>query len=178
VRRVADLQRQIETLGASKQHAATQLNAIGRSLDRARARMTALLGSPLADGRYFGAVVAVGASQTPPRLVIDLERWLTGDPARKAEIEYGVPPENLYDNFIENESPAWRTLEIAPTATVSILALGSGAPFRHVGTGLVGTHRISLKRLARLETLGRVSNPYWITVSNGRITSIEEEYLA
>jgi TolA-binding protein len=82
---VAGLQGQIETLSVGKQHTAVQLRATRRRLSRAEARMTALLGSPLADGRYFAAVIVVGANQTPPRLVIDLETYLTGDAAQRAE---------------------------------------------------------------------------------------------
>jgi hypothetical protein len=166
---IETLQRNAETLTGSKQHTAAQLR-------RAEARMKGLLGSPLADGRYFGAVVVVGANQTPPRLVIDLERWLTGDAAQQAAIEYGVPPGDVYENFIENDSPAWRTVEIAPTATVSIL--GPGNVTRQVGTGTVGIQPISLGKFAKMMSLGHFYNPFWITVSNGRISAIDEEYLA
>ena len=120
----------------------------------------------------------MGANQTPPRLVIDLERWLTGDAAKQAAIEYGAAPGDVYENFIENDSPAWRTVEIVPTVMVSILNLGSMSPLRHVGTGTVGTYRISLGQLAKNMSLGKPYNPFWITVSGGRITTIEEEYLA
>ena len=48
---VAGLRGQIETLSVGKQHTAAQLRATRRRLSRAEARMTALLGSPLAARR-------------------------------------------------------------------------------------------------------------------------------
>jgi hypothetical protein len=188
--RVGDLQGRISTLqrgaatlkgrfdrvSGSKHHVAARLDATAKRLDRAEARMTALIGPPLADGRYFGALIAVGANQAPPRIIIDLQRWLTGDAAQEAEIEYGVPPDARYDNFIENESPAWHTVTIAPDAAISIINMDSAEPLRDVGTGLVGTERISLERFAKMMSLHRLINPFWLAVSGGRITAIQEEY--
>ena len=81
-------------------------------------------------------------------------------------------------SFVENESPAWHTIEISPNATVSIIDMDSAQPLVEVGTGLVGTERISLGRFANMMRLHRLYNPFWIDVSDGRITSIAEEYTA
>jgi hypothetical protein len=175
-RSTQDLRARSRQVSGSKQHVASRLTASEQRLARAEARMTAFLGSPVADGRYFGEVVVVGANQSPPRLVIDLARWLTGDAAQQAEIEYGIPPEARYDNFIENESPAWHTIAIAPTVAVSIIDMDSPEPLREVGTGLVGTQRISLGRFSKMMDRNRLYNPFWIDVVGGRITSIQEEY--
>ena len=181
--RITTLQHNADALAArmarmsgSRQHLAARLGASAQRLRSAQARMTALLGSPPADGRYFGAVVLVGADQTPPRLVIDLEQWLTDDAAQQAAIDHGYPhAENGY--FIEDDSPTWHTIEIASTATVSIVDLHSEGGTRQDGSGVVGTAPITLERLAHSLALGRAYNPFWISVSGGRITSIEEEYL-
>jgi hypothetical protein len=170
------LRARIQQAGRTRQHAANQLRASEQRLRQAEARMTALLGAPLADGRYFGQLIAVGADQSPPRLVIDLEQWLTGDAAQQAEKEYGIPASDRYDNFIENESPAWHTVTIAPTASVFIINQSTGYSLKQVGTGLVGTTRISLGRFAKMMSLHRLYNPFWINVSNGQITTIQEEY--
>jgi len=181
--KIDSLQRTAEALKArsrqitgNKQHLAERLGATEQRLGLAEARMTAMLGSPVADGRYFGEVIVVGANQSPPRLVIDLARWLTGDAAQQAETEYGIPPEARYDNFIENESPAWHTIAIGSDVAVSIINMDSPNPLRDVGTGLVGTERISLGRFAKMMSLDRLHNPFWIDVTNGRITAIQEEY--
>jgi hypothetical protein len=172
------LRARLEQTGHDAQHVAARLRMIEHRLRTAETRMTAMVGPPIADGRYFGTVVLVGANQSPPRLVIDLAKWLTGDAAHEAELEYGVPPEGLYDNFVENESPAWHTIEISPSATVSIIDMDSADPLHEVGTGLVGTERISLGRFANMMRLRRLYNPFWIDVADGRITSIAEEYTA
>ena len=49
-----------------------------------------MVGPALDDGRYFGALIAVGATQRPPRLVIDLQQWFTDQEAIAAAIEDGV----------------------------------------------------------------------------------------
>jgi hypothetical protein len=171
------LRARLEQAVRDGERAAARLRTTEHSLGIAETRMTALLGSPLADGRYFGQVVVVGANQTPPRLVIDLETWLTGDAAHEAALEYGASPEDaFYDTFVENESPAWHTVVISPAVAVSIIDMDSPDPLHEVGTGLVGTERISLGRFATMIRLQRLYNPFWITVSDGRITSIEEQY--
>jgi len=174
--RVQTLQGRLTGVSHGKQQVAARLANAQRELDDATARMSALIGSALSDGRYFGEVVVVGADQAPPRLVIDLERWLTGEAAQAAEAEYGIPPDGRYDNFIENESPAWHTVEIDPNVAVSIIDPASSDPFQEYGTGLVGTSRISLGRFAKMMSLHRLYNPFWIDVSDGRIVAIHEEY--
>jgi hypothetical protein len=169
------LKARIRSAGHDTKHLTGALRSTQQRLREAQAQITAFIGAPLADGRYFGQVVAVGANQAPLRLVIDLEQWLTGDAAQQAEQEYGVPPEARYDNFIENDSPAWHTIEVASSVKVTIL--GTNGHFQQVGAGLVGTQPVSLGRLAKMFSLGRVYNPFWITVSGGKITEIQEEYM-
>jgi hypothetical protein len=185
---VADLQARIDALvktgealkagtsesGRVVQHLEARLHLAEQDLRKAEAQMNALLGAPLADGRYFGDVIVVGANQSPPRLVVDLAQWLTGDAAHEAELEYGVPPEGLYDNFIENENPAWHTVVIAPSASVSII--GPSGYTEPLGTGTVGTDSISVGRFAKMVSLNRFYNPFWFDVSNGQVTAIWEEY--
>jgi hypothetical protein len=154
------------------QHLAARLHLTEQRLRSAQTQVTALLGAPLADGRYFGDVIVVGANQSPPRLVVDLAQWLTGDAAHEAEIEYGFPPE--YDNYIENESPTWHTIVIAPAATVSII--GPTGMTQQVGTGTVGMDPITLERFAKMISLNRFYNFFWFDVSNGQVTAIQEEY--
>jgi hypothetical protein len=169
------LKARIRSAGHDTKHLTGALRSTQQRLREAQAQITAFIGAPLADGRYFGQVVAVGASQAPLRLVIDLEQWLTGDAAQQAEEEYGVPADARYDNFIENDSPAWHTIEVASSVEVTIL--GTNGHFQQVGTGLVGTQPVSLGRFAKMFSLGRVYNPFWITVSGGKITQIQEEYM-
>ena len=82
-----------------------------------------MVGPALDDGRYFGALIAVGATQRPPRLVIDLQQWFTGEDAIAAAVKDGaIEPGEIIPNdyYIRNENPRWRTIEIDPAATVSL----------------------------------------------------------
>ena len=131
--------------------------AAERALAQSQAQLQAanhtvqtLVGSPLADGTYVGYLMAVGAQQAPPRLVIDRAKMLPG--------------QGLVD-----ESPAWRTVPIAPTASVVVLSLQPYHP-----------QTISLDRFAHLFVnpapwADPVTHaPFRITVSGGVVTSIRE----
>ena len=52
------------------------------TLAAAQAELVSMLGPALPDGKHFGALIAVGADQQPPRLVIDIEQWFTDQAAR------------------------------------------------------------------------------------------------
>jgi hypothetical protein len=167
--RVQSLTGRLQDVGASKQHLAAQLDAL-------RAETTALLGTPLADGRYFGSLIAVGATQDPPRLVIDLEQFFSGDAADQAAREDGVlpPGQEHVDNdvYIRNESPQWRTLAVDPSATVALTSY----PFGQVDGPLM----VSIERFGHLLQTGRGSLiwfPYWITVRGAEVVAIEQQFI-
>ncbi len=174
-RRADALRVRLQEVGKGKQHVAALLRASDHSLNRTEARMTSLLGSPLADGRYFGAMVLVGATQAPPRLVIDLEQWLTGAEADRAAKQDGaLPPGEIHvpnDSYIRNENPQWRILALDPATKVSLTTY----PFGQIDAPLVVT-------LSHFDTLysagkGLLSEfPYWITVRDGKVVAIEEQY--
>jgi hypothetical protein len=139
-----------------------------------RAELLAMLGPALDDGRYFGALIAVGATQEPPRLVIDIEQWFTDQAAVDAAIEDGVsvdPGINGY--YIRNVNPRWRTIEIDPAATVSLATYPYGDPSDPTV--------VSLKRFGKLFSSydGRLLqySPFWITVEDAHIVAIEEQFI-
>ena len=128
-----------------------------------------MLGPALDDGRYFGALIAVGATQEPPRLLIDIEQWFTDQEAIDAAIEDGViEPGEIVPNgyYIRNENPRWRTIEIDPAAKVSLTVY----PYGQIDDPLV----VSLERFADL-SLGW--SEYWITMEDGRVVGIEQQYI-
>ena len=84
-------------------------------LSAAQAELVSMLGPALPDGKHFGALIAVGADQEPPRLVIDIEQWFTDQAAFDAAEEDGVFLD--HPDYIRNENPRWRTIEIDPAAT-------------------------------------------------------------
>ena len=67
-----------------------------------------MIGPALPDGKHFGALIAVGADQEPPRLVIDIEQWFTDQAAFDAAEEDGVFLD--HPDYIRNENPRWRTI--------------------------------------------------------------------
>jgi hypothetical protein len=128
-----------------------------------------MVGPTLDDGRYFGALIAVGADQEPPRLMIDIEQWFTDQAAIAAAIEDGViEPGEIIPNgyYIRNENPRWRTIEIDPAATVSLTVY----PYGQVDDPQI----VSLERFADL-SLGW--SEYWITMEDGRVVAIEQQYI-
>jgi cell division protein FtsB len=168
--RVADLRAELSDLAAGRLE-------IRRELRRAQARLESMLGPALPDGRHFGRLVAVGASQEPPRLVIDIEQWFTGEEAAEAAIEDGVLPPGATaienDFYIRNEDPRWRMLEVDPATTVSLTTY----PYGDIDDPMV----VSLTRFGELyhsteDGLLRLF-PYWITVRDGTVVQIEEQFI-
>jgi hypothetical protein len=120
---------------------------------------------------------AVGATQSPPRLVIDLERFFTGSAADQAAKQDGVlPPGEQHipnDVYIRNRSPEWRVIEVDPSTHVSLVTYPFG--------------QIDGPRVMTFGRFGIVFNsidhpelpmfPYWITVHGGKVVAIDEQYM-
>ena len=156
-------------------------SAAGVDKANLQAQLDAMLGPPLADGRYLGILVAVGANQDPPRLVIDVEQWFTGDAATQAARQDGqLPPgeTSVPDGYyIRNQSPRWRTIPIDPATTVSLTVWPNG--------------QVGAPQVMPLDRFGALFNvvaggpradalhvgPYWITVRDGKVVAIHQQYL-
>lgn len=148
-------------------------NLEGEVLD-AKRHLLAMVGPALPDGKHFGHLYAVGATQRPPRLVIDIEQWFTDRAAVDAAIEDGVSVDaGINGYYIRNVNPRWRTIEIDPAATVSLATYPYGDPSDPT--------TVSLKRFGELfySHDGRLLqySPFWSTVEDGRIVSIEEQFI-
>jgi hypothetical protein len=135
-------------------------------------------GSPaeLEDGEHFGFVEEV--DPTDGTLVFDLAYFLTGEAANEAAAEHGdeVPVPNDY--YIVNDNDLLRTLTLADHLELSLLDWNHCCDERFDG---------DLDSFARaidegtFEAGGFVYNgtlsPYWLTVEDGEIVRIEEQYL-
>ena len=151
--------------------------ALAAKLANTRATLDRMLGPALADGRHFAFVVAVGAAQEPPRLVIDVAQWFTDRAAADAAIEDGVLPpgstsiENGF--YIRNEDPRWRVVQVAPGTTVDLVVYPFG--------DLENPRAVSLMRFQELFRLDQHSAirgfPYWVTVEGGTIVAIEQQFI-
>jgi hypothetical protein len=136
-------------------------------------------GSPpaeLEDGEHFGFVEKV--DPTDGTLVLDLAYFLTGEAANEAAAEHGdeVPVPNDY--YIVNDNDRLRTLTLADDVELSLLDWNHCCDERFQG---------DLDSFARaidegtFEAGGVVYNgtlsPYWLTVEDGEVVRIEEQYL-
>jgi hypothetical protein len=165
----ATLSDRVDGLQDELARARAQATNLEDHLAAAQAELLAMVGPTLDNGRYFGALIAVGADQEPPRLMIDIERWFTDDAAIAAAIEDGViEPGEIIPNgyYIRNENPRWRTIEIDPAATVSLTVY----PYGQVDDPQI----VNLERFADL-SLGW--SEYWITMEDGRVVAIEQQYI-
>jgi hypothetical protein len=157
-----------------------QVRARARKLEEdvaaTRAELLAMLGPALDYGRYFGALIAVGATQEPPRLLIDIEQWFTDQEAIDAAIEDGViEPGEIIPNgyYIRNENPRWRTVEIDPTTGVTLKTYPFADPSRPTTITLREFDELFSSYEGRLLRM----SPYWITVEDGTVVAIEEQFI-
>ncbi len=122
----------------------------------------------LADGRYAARIRSVNAGSR--RVGVDVVQFFTGDAAAKAAAEdhaSEVPPPNDY--WIRNTSPQIRLLTVSAKAGITVNTLAaaeSGSATTNVA-----------KTLEQLGAYGHVNALFWITVSQGQVTRIAEQYL-
>jgi outer membrane murein-binding lipoprotein Lpp len=172
---VATLSAQVDELEAELAAAIGDVEVAQQELADAQARLDAMLGPALPDGRHIGYLVAVGAAQEPPRLVIDVVQWFTDEAANQAAAEDGAlaPDQTQVENgyYIRNENPQWRILEIDPAATVALTVYPYGDPS--------APRDVSLARFGEIfgEDAPLASLPYWITMRDGIVTGIEQQFI-
>jgi hypothetical protein len=130
----------------------------------------------LEDGRHPVYLVELDVPRR--EVTFDLIQFLTGDEAITAyredtpEDPEGDPPN---DYFIRNVNPQLRTLPVADDVAATVVRLGEAS-----GAGSVPSSFEELP--AHLDEQpaadGRLAwNPYWLTVEQGEIVAIDEQYL-
>jgi hypothetical protein len=131
----------------------------------------------LEDGRH--PTFLADLDVTARAVTFDLIQFLTGDEAIAA-YEEDVPddpdPGPPNDYWIRNVNPRLRTLPIAPDATVTVVRLGepSGADGVPWTLDELPAH-LALGTDVPAGRLG--SNPFWLTVEDGVVVAIDEQYL-
>jgi hypothetical protein len=123
----------------------------------------------LADGRHPVYLKTVDPDRQT--ITFDLIQFFTGEAATKAAAEDGEesPPPNDY--YIRNVNPRLRTLPVAADApiTVNVLAAQStGSSTKDVS--------VTLAKLASYFP-NSGTPPFWITVSQGQVTKIAQQFL-
>lgn len=129
--------------------------------------------APLADGRH--AVFLDGLDDNS--LVFDVIQWLSGDEANAAALEDGAIEEGDVvpnDYYIRNQNPQLRTRAV--TADVDVVL--STWDCRNIPDEkpVVFARFVELFNSPGRCAQNLLHNPYWLTIENGVIVAIEEQY--
>ncbi len=172
--RIDELRQNLQVVRAGKQESRNALASARADLAASQARVRSLTGPPLPNGTSIGRVIAVGATQAPPRLVFDGAQWFTGAAADRAAIQDGVigPLQSLrHARYFRNTDPAWRTMPLDANATVTLWRF-------HPRFGTITVSISEFQRISRLSSpwAQRVmGDPFWITVAGGEVTSLRQQ---
>jgi len=123
----------------------------------------------LTDGRHAARITRVDAAGG--RITVDVVQLFLGDAAARAAQEDNaeeIPPPN--DVWIRNTNPALRTLPVAPAAPITVNVHGA-AESGSSTTNIAKT----LAELAGID--GLEDGVFWLTVADGQVTRIAEQYL-
>jgi hypothetical protein len=130
----------------------------------------------LAEGRSFGIIKSVDAANS--ELVFDLEQFFSGDAADKAAQEDGVigPGEHVdNDVYIRNVNTKLRIVPISSDVDIVLIKWSNCCDH---------TFSPTLARFAQAfpgpdpnEDFRGPASPYWLTVKDGVIVKVEEQYL-
>ena len=131
----------------------------------------------LEDGRH--PVFLTELDATDRTVTFDLIQFLTGPEAADAYAE-DVPedpdPGPPNDYWIRNESSELRTLPIAPDVTVSVIRLGESSGAEGVPWTLEELPDHLADQVGAPD--GQLGwSPFWLTVEDGGVVAIEEQYL-
>ena len=133
--------------------------------------------SDLEDGRHFGYVRAVDVETRT--ITFDLAIWLSGEEANRAyEEATGDPSGAPNDHFTVNDNPRLRTLALTPDARVRLLDWNDCC-----GTFFDADLDVWAEVIAREDFVEDGGHRYssnaaqvWITVKDGVVTLVEEQY--
>ncbi len=128
----------------------------------------------LEDGRHFGYIRSIDPSSET--LVFDLAYFLTGDEANQAAAEHGDETPVPNDYYIVNDNPLLRTLRLAPDVQIRVIDWGNCCePVQGELQPFVDAFHTKHHPWNAMYPGGE--SPYWLTVEDGVIVEIEEQYL-
>lgn len=133
------------------------------------ARTTAGASPELTDGRHAARITQIDAGGG--RVTVDVVQLFLGEDATRAAQEDNaeeIPPPN--DVWIRNTSRRLRMLPVAPGAPITVNVHGA-AESGSSTTNIAKT----LAQLAGID--GLEDGVFWLTVTDGRVTRIAEQYL-
>lgn len=128
----------------------------------------------LEDGRHFGSIRSIDVEAQTMRF--DLAYFLTGEEANDAAAEHGdeVPVPNDY--YIVNDNPRLRTIVVAPDLQLWVIDWGNCCePVQGEIQPFADAFGTSHHRWDAMYQ--GAESQYWVTVEDGQVVTIEEQYL-
>jgi hypothetical protein len=139
------------------------------------AEPTPFPGALLEDGRHFGYVRSVDADAGT--IEFDLAYFLSGEEANAAYQEAGGTGPVPNDHFVVNDNPKLRTLTLAPDVRLRLLDWNHCCETFFDGDLALFAKAIGARAdVADGDLIYRGQSQWWITVENGFVTEIEEQY--
>jgi hypothetical protein len=130
--------------------------------------------SELEDGRHFGYIESINLETLPGTVVFDLAYFLTGEDANQAAAEDGYERPVPNDYYIINDNPRLRTLVVSPDVTIRLVDWGHSSGLFSADPGRF-QHSFALDDYPLGTYKGKFS-PYWLTLKDGVVVTIEEQY--
>lgn len=130
----------------------------------------------LPDGRSFVYAKKVVSSDGAQALTFDLAVFLTDQAAADAATAHGdeSPPPNGY--YIVNDNPLLRTIPMSPSVSVRYFpSSGNGCCMHHPGT--LDGFAAAVNGTAMTDYPDMSFSPWWITLQDGAIVKISQQYL-
>jgi hypothetical protein len=133
-------------------------------------------GDTLPDGRSFVYAKKVEQSEGASSLTFDLAEFLTDEDANAAAAAHGdeVPVPNGY--YIVNDNPKLRTLPISPEVTIRYFPSSGPACCKHE-PGTLDGFAAAVNGTAMTDYPDMTFSPWWITLKDGVIVTISQQYL-
>lgn len=130
---------------------------------------------PVTDGRRFGRISA--AYVGPPELVFDPMEFLVGDEAERAARADGVPEDDIRDFYIRNPEEGTVSLGVASDVVVTrVDCSGGGCVEGRAGDYDAFTLSFDPERRGDDGYRG-ADGWYWLTIKDGIVVSIDEQYV-
>ncbi len=133
-------------------------------------------GDTLPDGRYFVQLTDIqGGEEGPLLLQYDLAYFLTGEEANQAAVDRGLDTPGPNDYVIVNDNPKLRLTPLEGVYSVKYIPEGSGlsSPVKAHEAQFLGWMGESVQT----DFPPKDTSWWWVTIENGSVTKIEQQYL-
>lgn len=173
--RVSALESEVETLSAALESSEGPDADASEPADADEAASEDTADATTEDGRFFCYVTSARWEGSQPELTVDYAQMLTGSAAAAAAAAAGdeSPPPNDY--YIVNENPRLRTFPADAGLTVRMTSTAEGTRPEGYDMAFGQWYDAYSGMSGSFPAIRDV--PYWITLEEGTIVNIEEQYL-